>query len=273
MKIFIAFCTFLLLPFTNFSQIQAGFSYDDSICVGDCIAFTDTSSGTILAYAWSFGGGTPAFSTSANPGLICFDTPGDYTIDLGIQGPNGAVSTVSQTIHVGIYPDSVISGVDTLIDMGGAAYVAAIGYPGGGTYNWLPNDIYDCPSCQQTVVSPLVPTNAIVQYISPDGCAVQDTVIIGINFKDVIDVPNSFSPDDNGINDKVYVKGPGIVTMTFRIFDRYGRLMFETSDQSEGWDGTFNGKKLPPATFAWTVEYSLIGGITDVKAGTITLIK
>ncbi len=273
MKILIAFCTLLLLPLTNFSQIQAGFSFDDSICVGDCIAFTDTSSGNITSYAWSFGGGTPSNSSSANPGLICFDTPGTYNIDLGVMDASGAVSTVTHTILVGSYPDSVKATGDTLIDMGGSAYVAAIGYPSGGTYSWIPSSIYDCPSCAQTVVSPLVPTNAIVQYFSPDGCAIKDTVAIRINFLDVIDVPNSFSPDDNGINDKVYVKGPGIETMTFRIFDRYGRKIFETSNQEEGWDGTFNGKKLPPATFAWTVEYSLVGGLTDVKAGTITLIK
>lgn len=272
MKIIIAFFAFLLIPFSNFSQIQAGFAFDDSICVGDCIFFQDTSVGVVTSYSWSFGGGTPATSTAANPGPICFTAAGTYNIDLGIIGPDGP-STVSHTILVGNYMDSMDVSNDTLIEMGGAAYLAANGFPGGGTYNWIPNDIFECPNCPETVGSPLIPTNAIVQYISPEGCAIQDTIFVGIDFKDVIDVPNSFSPDDNGVNDKVYLKGPGIVTMTFRIFDRYGQKMFETSNQSEGWDGTFNGRKLPPATFAWTAEYSLIGGLTGVKAGTITLIK
>ncbi len=272
MKILIAFFTLTLFSLTSLSQIQASFTYDSTICVGDCITFTSTSTGTITDYGWSFPGGDPTLATTEDPGIICFDVPGVYTITLGVQGPSG-ISTVSHDILVGSYPDSMYAFGDTLIDMGGSAYVSAQGFPGGGTYNWTPNIAFDCPGCPETFASPLVPTTAIVEYISSTGCAIQDTVTIGINFLDVLDVPTSFSPDDNGINDFVFVKGPGIVTMTFRIFDRYGRLMFETSDQAEGWDGTFNGVKLPPSTFLWTLEYSLIGGLNDVKSGTITLIK
>lgn len=272
MKIFIAFFTLLLIPFSAFCQPQAGFVFDDSICVEDCITFQDTSVGAITNWVWTFAGGTPANAIGQNPGVICFDTPGVYNIDLAVQGPGG-VSNITKTILVGSYPDSIIVINDTLIDMGGSAYVAASGYAAGGTYLWTPSQYFECPTCAETIASPLVPILAIVNYISPTGCAIQDTVTIGINFEDVIDVPNSFSPDDSGINDKVYVKGPGIVSMTFRIFDRYGRKLFETSDQSEGWDGTFKGKELLPATYVWTVEYSLIGGLTNVKSGTITLIK
>ncbi len=275
MKLILAFFTLLLIPFINYSQIQAGFSFNDSICQGDCITFTDTSSGTIDTWVWSFGGlngGIPSTANTQDPGVICFDSTGTFTIDLGVSGPGG-VSNFSATIFVGSYPDSIDVSGDTLIDMGGSAYIAANGYPAGGTYNWIPNDIMECPDCAETVSSPLVPTDAIIEYISPDGCALRDTVTIGINFLDVIAVPNSFSPDDNGVNDVLYVKGPGIVTMTFRVFDRYGRKLYETSSQDEGWDGTFNGRKLPPATFMWTVEYSLIGGLTNVKSGTVTLVK
>lgn len=274
MKLIVAFLSFLLIPFSHFSQVQAGFVINDSIiCVGDCVTFTDTSTGPVVNWAWSFGGGTPIAAIGQDPGEICFDVAGSYVIDLVVQDAGGAFSNASQSIVVGVYPDSIDVAGDTLIDMGGAAYVAANGFPAGGTYSWIPADVFECPTCAQSFANPLVPTNAIVSYISPDGCAIQDTVVLGINFLDVIAVPNSFSPDDNGVNDFVFVKGPGIVAMTFRIYDRYGRLMFETSDQEEGWDGTFNGRKLPPATFSWTLDYSLIGGLTDVKSGTVTLIK
>jgi gliding motility-associated-like protein len=272
MKIFIAFFSLLLIPFSAFCQPQAGFIYDDSICVGDCITFQDTSLDAITNWVWTFNGGTPLNAIGQDPGVICYNTPGVYSVDLSVQGPGG-VSNTSQTILVGSYPDSTIVSNDTLIDMGGSAFVAAAGYAAGGTYLWTPSQYFDCPTCPETIASPLVPILAIVQYISPTGCAIMDTVVIGINFKDLIDVPNSFSPNDDGINDKVFLKGPGIVTMTFRIFDRYGRKLFETSDQAEGWDGTFNGTELLPATYVWTAEYSLIGGLTDVKSGTITLIK
>jgi gliding motility-associated-like protein len=272
MKILIAFFTLTLASLTSYSQIQASFTCDTAICIGDCITFNNTSTGTITDYGWSFPGGNPSVATTEDPGIICFDVPGVYTITLGVQGPAG-ISTFTQDILVGEYPDSLYAFGDTIIDMGGAAYVSSQGFPGGGSYNWIPNDVFDCPACPETFASPLVPTTGIIEYISPSGCAIRDTVIIGINFLDVIDVPTSFSPDDNGVNDFVFVKGPGIVSMTFRIFDRYGRLLYETTDQTEGWDGTFNGRKLPPATFLWTLEYALLGGLNDVKSGTITLIK
>ena len=170
MKIIIAFFAFLLIPFSNFSQIQAGFAFDDSICVGDCIFFQDTSVGLVTSYNWSFIGGTPSASTAVNPGPICFTTAGTYNISLGIIGSDGP-SAVTHTILVGNYMDSMDVSNDTLIEMGGAAYLAANGFPGGGTYNWIPNDIFECPNCPETVGSPLIPTNAIVQYISPEGCA------------------------------------------------------------------------------------------------------
>ena len=275
MKLFFASISILLIQFTSFSQVSASFTFDDTICVGDCILFTNTSTGDITDYGWDFQGGSPSFSTEKDPGLVCFTTPGDYAITLGIIGPTG-VSTFTDSIHVGIYADSVFAYYDTTIEMGGTAYIFAEGFPVGGFYTWSSTEPVNCltaPYCAEVFASPLVTADYIVEYTNSDLCTIYDTVKVTVKYIDVIDVPNSFSPDENGVNDLVYVKGPGIVDMTFRIFDRYGRKMFETSSQSKGWDGFFNGKKLNPATFMWTLDYTLIDGTSNTKSGTITLIK
>lgn len=275
MKLYFASIFLLLIQFASHAQLTADFTYDDTICVGDCIQITNTSEGTITDYGWVFNGGTPAFSTDENPGLVCYDTPGDYDIQLTIAGPAGSVTT-TYSVSVGSYPDSVFAYYDTTIEMGGTAYIFAEGFPVGGSYNWVSTGDYYCTApgfCFEIFPSPLVTSDYIIEYEGDPGCVIRDTVKITVQYIDVIDVPNTFSPDDNGINDKVFVKGPGIVDMTFRIFDRYGQKMFETTSQNEGWDGFFKGKKLNPGTFMWTLEYVLVDGTSNTKSGNITLVK
>lgn len=272
MKYAAAFITFLLLNSLSFAQVTADFTRNDTIaCIGDTIYFTSTSTGDIDTYNWTFTGGSPASSTSQYPGGVYFALDGDYLVTLTVSGPNGQ-STYSESIHVGLYPDSMEVTGDTIIEMGGAAFLFATGY-GGDSFNWIPNELYDCPTCGGAFASPLLTQYCVVEYLSADGCAIRDSALVTVKFRDVIDVPNSFSPNGNGLNERVYVKGPGIKDMTFRVFDRYGALVFESTDQEDGWDGTFKGKPLNPGAFLWTLEYVLIDGVAASKSGTVTLYK
>ena len=61
--------------------------------------------------------------------------------------------------------------------------------------------------------------------------------------------------------------------MEFRIFNRYGQLVFETADTEEGWDGTLNGEPLNQGVFVYTLTYDLVNGSSGEKSGNITLVK
>jgi|TARA_R110000737_G_scaffold164641_2_gene192324 gliding motility-associated-like protein len=279
MKLIIASFSLLLINLSAFSQITSDFTFDTLICVGDCINFTNTSTGTITNYGWNFQGGTPQNAITEDPGTICFDAAGTYDIELTVNGPAGTVATTKQLFVID-YPDSVFAYSDTTIDMGGTAYVFAEGYYQGsmstGFYAWTSPEPYYCIGagfCFEIYPSPLVTANYVVEYGLHPECPIRDTVTITVKYIDVIDVPNTFSPDDNGINDKVFVKGPGIIDMTFKIYDRYGKKLWETTSQSEGWDGFYKGQKLNPATFMWTLDYTLVDGTTNIKSGSITLVK
>jgi gliding motility-associated-like protein len=279
MKLLIASFSMLLINFSAFSQINADFTYDTLICVGDCIEFTNTSTGTITSYSWNFQGGTPMTSNLENPGPICFNTPGPYDIELTVTGPSGTIAT-TKPITVVDYPDSVFAYSDTTIEMGGSAYVFGEGYylnnKNIGFFNWISSEPFYCiglGNCREIYPNPLVTADYILEYGLHPECPIRDTITVTVKYLDVIDVPNTFSPDDNGINDKVFVKGPGIVDMTFKIFDRYGKQLFVTSSQTEGWDGFYKGKKLNPGVFMWTLDYTLVDGTSNVKSGTITLVK
>jgi len=86
-------------------------------------------------------------------------------------------------------------------------------------------------------------------------------------------VPNIFSPNDDGVNDILYVYGKDIKTIRFLIYNRWGLLVFETDDISHGWNGTFQGKKHNPGVFVYLLEAELQNGQKISKSGDITLIK
>jgi gliding motility-associated-like protein len=265
--------TLLLFGGSLNAQIQAGFTINDSIiCVNDCVVFSNTSTGDISTYNWTFAGGNPASYVGATPPPICYSTGGSFSVSLTVTG-TGPASTYSESISIGTYPDSVVAKLDTTIEMGSAVYLKATGYGNGQNYNWVPTDIFECPSCNETYASPIITQYCTIEFFNASQCKVKDSVLITVKFKDVIAVPNSFSPDGDGINDKLFVKGPGITSMRFQIFDRYGFLVFETTDLEEGWDGTIDGQEVNPATFLWTLDYSLVDNTRNKKSGSISLIK
>lgn len=86
-------------------------------------------------------------------------------------------------------------------------------------------------------------------------------------------VPNAFSPNGDGNNDFLFVRGKNIVELNFAIYSRWGEKVFETINISEGWDGTFRGEKMESAVFAYYLTLTYADGKTEVKKGNISLIR
>ena len=89
-----------------------------------------------------------------------------------------------------------------------------------------------------------------------------------------MDVPSAFSPNNDGVNDIIFVKGWGLKELlSFKIYNRFGELIFESNDFEIGWDGTYNGKTQNVETYVYTVEALSFGGKVLTKKGNINLIK
>lgn len=251
----------------------AGFSYQDNICAGDCITLTDTTTGNPISWAWDFGGGaTPNTSTDQNP-VVCFDTPGTYNIQLTTTDAGGDNSSTTNSISVFGSP-TLDAELDTVINIGDFAELYANG-SGSGSYLWsaIDGDI-DCDTCAATIARPLIETVYTVVFTDVNGCTATDSVIVLVNFVQGIGVPQAFSPNGDGHNDVLYVKGYGIESMRFTVYNRYGQKVFETTDQTIGWDGKFNNRDENPGVFVWVLEYQFIEGYGGgMISGNTTLIR
>lgn len=114
-----------------------------------------------------------------------------------------------------------------------------------------------------------------VTLIFNRGTACADTAKQTINYSAELDlfIATIFSPNGDGINDMIFVRGTGNSQFRFIIYDRWGEKVFETTDKSNGWDGTFRGKAMNAAVFVYYVEVSCPNGYTKKEKGNITLIK
>ena len=114
-------------------------------------------------------------------------------------------------------------------------------------------------------------------YTVTNGCGSNSTVVTttdeGADCEMHIYVPNVFSPDANGENDVLYVRGKGVESITISIFNRWGQLIFQSSSLDEGWDGTYGGKPVNAGVFVYVLKGEFSNGdAIDIK-GDVTLVK
>jgi gliding motility-associated-like protein len=87
-------------------------------------------------------------------------------------------------------------------------------------------------------------------------------------------VPTAFTPNNDGINDRIKPITPGLKTLIrFAVANRYGNFVFTTSKDGESWDGSMNGQQAPSGVYVWILEYISSNGSREVEKGTVTLIR
>jgi gliding motility-associated-like protein len=87
-------------------------------------------------------------------------------------------------------------------------------------------------------------------------------------------VPNTFTPNNDGLNDRLYVRGNGLSQLEyFRIFDRWGRMVFQTQNIAEGWDGTTGGKPDDINTYVYVLKAVCSSGEEVSLQGNVTLLR
>jgi gliding motility-associated-like protein len=106
---------------------------------------------------------------------------------------------------------------------------------------------------------PFQNTNYPVELVVVDSSNCADTAVNYIKVVNncIVQVPNAFTPNGDGHNDYLYPLNAWKATeLRFRVYSRYGQVVFESGDWTKKWDGTLGGKMLATGTYVWTLEYT-----------------
>ncbi len=219
--------------------------------------------------------------TSSYDLVVTPDTTANYTI-LSVadaictnESPTGSpvVVTVKDRIAPLRYPD-----VKTF------AYVPtqlAARNPGNNyTYQWAPADGLDRPDVYNPVFKYGQSKEYTITLTSTEGCTTVDTQLVVLanpeagNLAPDLFVPKAWTPNGDGANDYLYPICVHIKELNyFRVFNRWGQLMFETNMIGKGWDGNYNGKPQVMDVYTWTAQAVGDNGIIIKRSGNAMLLR
>jgi len=251
----------------------ANFDYTPIVCLGQCYSFTNTSTGG-SSYFWTFEGGLPETSEEFSPGEVCYlNQTGTFNVTLTVVDQFGSSTSITQQITV-VNPPVVNAGPDQTIIQGTTANLSAIGGNGTGQFLWQPFEDVVCFDCPATSTYPLNETTTfVVYYEQSGGCQNSDTVTVFVEEVQAFGVPGSFSPNGDGVNDILYVRGTNITKLKFIVYNRYGQMVFESYSTKDGWDGTMNGRQLNAGVFGYYIEAFFTDGSQNIIKGDVTLVR
>lgn len=243
---------------------------DDSlICWGDSIQLFSQGSGGVVSYQWS---PVTWLTNDTIPSPVAFpDNTTTYTVL--VTDSNGCTSSSSLQIVVHQMPQVTTQG-DTAVIIGEIVNINTYTQP-GVTYEWTPSYGLSCTDCPNPVANPLETTLYTLTVTDSINCF-QITVYLLIEILEeyTIDVPTAFTPNGDGINDVIYVKGWGIKELIrFKIYNRWGQLVFETDDISVGWNGYFKGELQNVETYVYVVDAIMYDDEEFSKKGYISLLR
>jgi gliding motility-associated-like protein len=256
---------------------QPDFVADDTAgCQPHSLQFTDLSSssdGVITDWFWDFGNGVG--DTVPDPAYEYTDA-GSYDISLTVTSSRGCTNDTTRLSYITVH----------------ALPLAAFTYDPSEPSVFMPKvSFYDQSwNASQWWWDFGDSSSAIIQYPehiyaqagiyeitlmveSPEGC--RDTAWKVLEVKDdyALWIPNSFTPNNDGKNDAFMVKGFGYSDFTMDIFNRWGDHIFSTDNDSEGWDGSYNGTVAAMDVYVYQVQIKDVFGNPHTYNGRVTLVR
>ncbi len=197
---------------------------------------------------------------------------GEYTITVKDEG--GCTKDITVTINrSNATPGSIAPAMVDPICTGSSQVLTA---SDGISYQWYRNDVIITGATEKTYTA-TTPGRYTVE-INDGTCTVKASTAVQLTFQPCqsteIFVPTAFTPNGNNTNDKLM---PMFVNVTqlkyFRVYNRWGQLVYQTSTVGEGWDGVFKGVRQAMETFSWVLECVDNNGKTHKRSGKSILIR
>jgi gliding motility-associated-like protein len=241
----------------------------DSICMGQSITFYPDYGPFATNATWEFSGALE------NTGMVdslyhTFDREGQYQVTLNVDYRNCPSATYTRTIRVFPYP-LVNLGPDSVICLNAPAITLqnkAVNPNEAYRYLWSTGETTETIRVDE-------PGLYSLKVTSPYDCSTTEQ--IEVNKDCYIDIPNSFTPNGDGINDYFFPRqlmGKNIAQFKMQIVNRWGQVLFETTrTDGRGWDGKFNGKDQPAGVYIYMIDATLANQKIEKYTGNVTLLR
>lgn len=224
-----------------------------------------------LSYVWSppyFLNQPQSIDPIANPATTT-------TYNLITSSGNCTPDTTEITVVVHPNPfvnagqdQTVVSGTDVEIIASGTSDV---------DISWSDGSLLSCDDCFYPIHFATESIGFEATVTDEWGCTDSDSVYINVIDQcegDVLFVPTGFSPNGDGNNDILRIRSIGLTDIQFfRIFDRWGNLLYETDDIENGWDGTYRGTEVNGGVYVWLIRAICSNGEETTRSGNVTLLR
>lgn len=225
-----------------------------------------------MTYWWDFGDGATA--TIENP-IHTYNNAGTYLVTLAVTDSFICGATDTNRLFIQVYnePTANFSYTPSFITPGDDIFFTNLSVDhdiqfwnfGDGNTSPLDNPVHSYSDTGTYLVCLQVASGGICR----------DTICQTIIVSEIalIDIPNAFSPNGDGINEVFYVRGGGVKEMEFKIFNRWGTLLFESNSIKKGWDGTYNGVPQEMEVYVYTLRVVMLTDEEIFRKGNVTLIR
>jgi gliding motility-associated-like protein len=225
----------------------------DEICSGEVFQLNATGGTT---YQWS-----PPTGLS-NPNIANPKASPNTDQHYMVISRLGSCIPDTDYVNLIVHPTPTVdAGKDQSMIAGDEVQLKATGTGPITSYSWTPPEGLSCVECITPIARPKSTTVYVITVSTEFDCRAVDSVRIHVQCDNgQVFIPNTFTPEGNGVNDVFYPRGKGLqVIERFRIYDRWGQVVFEKTniqldDRNAGWDGRKDGRLLSPDVYVYTVE-------------------
>lgn len=196
---------------------------------------------------------------------------GSYT--LTVEDLNGCTTSETYTVAtIGTIPVNVTP-ISSTIQQGETVQLNATG---ATTYTWTPSTGLSCTDCSNPIANPTITTTYTVTGTDDSGCTgTTEVTLFVVQVCGDIFVPTVFSPNGTGptANNTLCIYGSCISELSYAVYNRWGERVFETTDNTICWDGTYKGKALNSGVYAYKIIVTLFDGTYIEESGNLTLVR
>lgn len=243
-----------------------------AICEGQS---TQLMAGGADLYSWSPGTGLSSTSVS-NPTAA----PTNSTVYTVTAKDKTGCFTETADVNVTVNPNPVVKVTkEQSVMAGDAVQVQIQGSNDITSVSWFPTEGLSCTDCLAPTVTPSHNGAYNVTVSNKYGCTTMEQVNFKLMCNGSAFLPNTFTPNGDGMNDVFYIRGRGVkVATTFRIFNRLGQVVFQREnfsidDPAYGWDGRMAGQPLNPDVYVYYAELICDTGEHFTMKGSIMLVR